>query len=137
MNKTKPLKTWLRKNHQNVIFVMFGATLVLLGVVSNQIITVTNQKGVIAEKEAKINSYQSSLQLIDDNHRLEWQAHTEAMAYALLITDAYQQGGLEKAAELLSQVREKIDEATAKKQIIKLEVEKYGIVSPPESEEGV
>lgn len=84
----------------------------------------------LTARDHKTLEVQQSLQLISDTHKEEWEAHNLALANAMLILDAYQAGGLDKAAEVYDESIKGVDVAEVKKDRIKAELEKFGISTP-------
>ena len=135
MAKVKP-ETPLKVNVRSVVvgLIIFS----LLAIAYDAILTPYQQQidALTAERDAaqrEMTSYKQSLQTINSANAQEWDDHTQAMAAALLLTDAYLTGGMKKSNEVFADVTKYIDEATKQKDLVKDELKKYGIEPPPET----
>lgn len=116
----KRIYKWIKGKHKLIIGLQF--VLLLLAV----LITI-NQSRKLRADDVKLQNYHQSLATISKLHQEEWSAHTEAMAHALLLLDAYEAGGMDKAQEIYNGAIDASNKATAKKDAIKSELMKYGI----------
>lgn len=120
---TKQFQKILKKKHQAIIGAQFCF---LVGFA----IVIGSQHNALMERDQKAHEFQQTLHDISNWHQEVWRAHTDAMAHALLLTDAYESGGIEKMDEVFQGVEEYIGKSRDAKDKIKDELEKYGIIVP-------